>query len=291
MLSAIAGSMSRAGGVTRFSAASDSVMLCATVNDGHDEQQLPHRAAQQQQPDEEEQVIGADQDVMDARGHELPDHSRHALTRACEVLEARMTRVEDHLRRQRVALVDVDERLVHRVVREHHGVDRDGTGRGRRRVANVEPDRLPILKDFGRAPLGGQRASVGRQFETWRQHRLDRGLALGHQRRFEQALGGRHLQIVRDVENVRDERHVDRRLLDLDVEVAERHWMRGCDGRDCQHTQRHQCATEAVHGESNGNVKPLLPWRPPCCHDGRCFSRRWARSRLRLRGPLRPPEE
>ena len=33
MLSAMAGSMIRAGGVTMFSAASDSVMLCATVNE------------------------------------------------------------------------------------------------------------------------------------------------------------------------------------------------------------------------------------------------------------------
>ena len=33
MLSAIAGSMIRAGGLTMFSAASESVMLCATVND------------------------------------------------------------------------------------------------------------------------------------------------------------------------------------------------------------------------------------------------------------------
>ena len=66
MLSAMAGSMRRAGGVTMFSAASDSVMLCATVNAVTTSSELPDRAAEQQQADEEQQVIGADQDVMDA---------------------------------------------------------------------------------------------------------------------------------------------------------------------------------------------------------------------------------
>ena len=37
---------------------------------GHDRNQLADRPAEQQQADEEQQVIGADQDVMDARRHE-----------------------------------------------------------------------------------------------------------------------------------------------------------------------------------------------------------------------------
>ena len=67
MLSAIAGSMSRAGGLTMLSAASDSVMLCATVNEVTMTRELPDRAAEQQQADEEQQVVGTDQDVVNAR--------------------------------------------------------------------------------------------------------------------------------------------------------------------------------------------------------------------------------
>ena len=54
-----------------LSAASDSVMLCATVNALTTSEQLPERSAEQQQPDEEEQVIRADQDVLHARRDEL----------------------------------------------------------------------------------------------------------------------------------------------------------------------------------------------------------------------------
>ena len=71
MLSAIAGSMMRAGGLTRLSAASDSVMLCATVNAVTISSELAERAAEQQQPDQEQQMVGADQDVVDAGGQEL----------------------------------------------------------------------------------------------------------------------------------------------------------------------------------------------------------------------------
>ena len=56
-----------------FSAASDSVMLCATVNAVTIDRELADRAAEQQQPDEEQQVVRADQDVMDSRRHEPAD--------------------------------------------------------------------------------------------------------------------------------------------------------------------------------------------------------------------------
>ena len=122
MLSAIAGSMIRAGGLTMFSAASDSVMLCATVNAVTIDRELPERAAEQQQADQEQQVVGADQDVMDAGRHELADDRQRALARAGEVLERGAAAVENRLR-QRLAFVDVQERLMLRIVGKHHRVD------------------------------------------------------------------------------------------------------------------------------------------------------------------------
>ena len=41
---------------------------------GHDQGQLPQAAAKKEKPDEKQQVIRADQDVMDAGREELPDH-------------------------------------------------------------------------------------------------------------------------------------------------------------------------------------------------------------------------
>src|SRR5262252_3397582 len=78
MLSAIAGSLSRAGGVTMLSAASDSVRLWAT---------------EKQQAHEKQQVIRANEDVMDPGRNELPDDGRDTLTRPREVLEMRMARI------------------------------------------------------------------------------------------------------------------------------------------------------------------------------------------------------
>ena len=92
MLSAIAGSMMRAGGVTMFSAASDSVMLCAIVNAVTMTREPADAAAEQQQSDQEQQVIRADQDVMHAGRHEPPDDGERALRRAGVVLEARAGR-------------------------------------------------------------------------------------------------------------------------------------------------------------------------------------------------------
>ena len=57
---------------------------------GDDERQLAERAAEQQQADQEQQVVGADQDVVDAGGQELPDDRERALARAGEVLGVRL---------------------------------------------------------------------------------------------------------------------------------------------------------------------------------------------------------
>ena len=100
MLSAIAGSMMRAGGVTMLSAASDSVMLCATVNAVTMTASCRIDAAEQQQADEEQQVIRADQDVVDAGRHEPADDGERALPRAGEVLEPCAAAVEDRLRQR-----------------------------------------------------------------------------------------------------------------------------------------------------------------------------------------------
>ena len=93
-------------------------MLCATVNAVTISSELADRAAEQQQADQEQQMVRADQDVVNAGRQELPDDGERALTRAGEVLERRTAAVENRLR-QRVAFVDVQERLMLRIVRKH----------------------------------------------------------------------------------------------------------------------------------------------------------------------------
>src|ERR1043166_1912613 len=78
-----------------------------------DDQQLTDRSAKQQQADEEQEVVWPDEDVMGTRRNELFDDRKYPLSRTGEIVDARMLRIDDHLRRQRLAFVDVDERLVH----------------------------------------------------------------------------------------------------------------------------------------------------------------------------------
>ena len=80
--------MMRAGGLTMFRAASDSVMLCASVNEVTTMSSWRTVSAEQEQADQEQQMVRADQDVVNAGRNESADHRRHALTGAREVFEA-----------------------------------------------------------------------------------------------------------------------------------------------------------------------------------------------------------
>ena len=100
-----------------------------------------------------------------------------------------------------------------RIVRKHHAsttviepaAPRDGE-RGR------ELQRLALGKRLGRRPrVDGQRAAVGRQRATGRRSSLRIAAILRREDgRIEQPLDRLDAQIVRDVEDVGDERHLDR---------------------------------------------------------------------------------
>ena len=206
------------------------------VRDGerrHDHRELADRAAEQQQADEEQQVIGADEDVVDSRGQELLDHRQRALPRAGEVLEARTSGVENRLR-QRVAFVHVEEGLVHRIVRKHPGGHRDRSGALRERKAHGKPQRLAIAQDVGREPLRRQRTAVRADRQPRRQQRRQLGRSRERHRRIEEPLRRLHVQIVRRIEDVDDEGAFDRIRLQAEIEITERHRMRGGGARQAQ---------------------------------------------------------
>ena len=155
--------------------------------------------------------------------------------------------IENRLR-QRLAFVDVDERLMVRIVREH-----------RRRDFSACPAAagqfVPDLRSGSDCRSGRTSASaptlavngpaVGGQCEPRPQQRDIAACASVDHVGFQKLFGRRDVEIVSDVEDVCDERHVDRAGLEPDVEVAERHGMRG-DAR--RQTRRHDATPSARPG-------------------------------------------
>ena len=75
-------------------------------------------------------MVRPDQDVIDPRGDEHAEHRGRALPRAGVVIDGAAAGVENRLVPQRPLVVDVDEGLVHGIVREHDRIDADGSGLG-----------------------------------------------------------------------------------------------------------------------------------------------------------------
>jgi hypothetical protein len=85
---------------------------------------------------------------MNAGLHELADNRERPLACAGEVLEACAGAIEDGLGRERVVLVDVEERLVIRIVREQQRLDRQDAGRPGERSREAQLQRLPRRHDL-----------------------------------------------------------------------------------------------------------------------------------------------
>ena len=124
MLSAMAGSMMLAGGVTRLSAASDSVMLWPMVKNDTIFSSAVQRPPSSSRPTRNRMWSGPIRMWCTPDGGERAHHRQRALrgARVVDVLLA--VGVEDQLLLQLAVLVDVDERLVQRVVGKEVGVDR-----------------------------------------------------------------------------------------------------------------------------------------------------------------------
>ena len=168
------GSTSRAGGVTTFSTASDSVMLWATVNAVTTNSSCPHAAPEQQQADEKQQVIGSDQDVVHARRDEPLEHRPDALPGAEEVLVLGLAAAEDGLRRQLGVLVDVEESLVIRVVGEQLGRHGHRADPVVERKPRLQSHGLPLAQDLRRRPaVQRERAPVDRQPQPFADQRSE----------------------------------------------------------------------------------------------------------------------
>ena len=189
MLSAIAGSMIRAGGADDVQRGERQREAVRDRERRDDDREPPDGAAEQQQADQEQQMIGADQDVVDAGRHE-PADDREAPWR----VPAKYSNVVRPRSRiacvSALALVDVEKRLVLRIVREHHARDRQRCRAARQRVAEraaaaTGDRRRPPRPTIAASARGRRRRSSSRR----RQHRAIARDCCGDDRRIEQPLG------------------------------------------------------------------------------------------------------
>jgi hypothetical protein len=209
---------------------------------GGDQAESRRRAAEQQQAEQEQDVVGANQDVLDAGRYERAEHRAHALPRAGVVVERGMPGVEDGLVPQRLAFVDVDERLVRAVVREEHRVDVHAP----RCLRGVEGDVEAQALTIGHGDHAGEPHRHGRAVEQERetplQHRGQRRPVSPGHGGIEQGVGVGELQFVGGVEVVDGERAVHAGRRDREVEIAERRRVgeRGRGGQPEAGQQDHQ---------------------------------------------------
>src|SRR5260370_33804352 len=96
-------------------------------------------------------MIGANQDVMDTGRNELANDGEDALAVADEVFELRVAAVENRLRGERGAFVEVQKRLMGRIVREESRGDGHRSWSPWRRVTSGPPNGFPYWQWLDRA--------------------------------------------------------------------------------------------------------------------------------------------
>ena len=195
-------------------------MLCATVNEVTIFRSCDHAAAEQQETDQEEDVVGADRDVLDSGEHELLDHRQRSLGRAHVVGHARLSSVQDHLSGKLCALINVEERLVRRVVREERAPDLQDRGIGRG-VVEAHPRTAPVWNDRHVHRRWGDLRAVHGQGESRHHHCRQLRAVVLDEIGVEDAVLGRQSKIVRDVEGVHHDGGVDAVARHLQIDIAE----------------------------------------------------------------------
>ena len=208
MLSAMSGSTTRAGGLKTPERGERQRHAVGERERRDDQREAADRAAEQQQPDQEQEMVGPDQDVMDAGGDEASCHRERAAGAIPEKYSIDGPRgVEDDLLPQRAVLVDVDERLVLRVVGKEPRVQAQCRGP----VAGEcerQSQRLLLRQHLERPPGDRQRTITVRERQPRRQHPLERRGTRGGDGRVEQLRGRIDAEIVPRVEDVHRERAV-----------------------------------------------------------------------------------
>jgi hypothetical protein len=205
------------------------------------EERLPP-SAEQQQTNQEQDVIGTDEDVVNPRRDERPDHGERATRGPCVIRAIRVVVRQDELLPKLAIFVDVHERLMERIVGEEHRVHAE---RGGTRCANAkaQTDPLSIRNRIDRAPFERQRR-VGPQHEPLGDERSNAIAIRGREARFEQPFRRCDPQLVGCIDDVNHQRAVDR-VADLEIQIAERRGM--AKGRSRSEQQANQKEIGLTH--------------------------------------------
>ena len=163
-------------------------------------------AAHQQQPHDEEDVIGPDEDVIDADGDELFHDGQRALPAAGKIVEGRMVVIEDFLMNQQPFFINVEESLMLRLV----GKERTLNIRARPETPSCAKRRCSAraCRSGSGSTRSNSRSSAWPSAASSKRGRKRLRMASffdSMPSRVEQRFGRRHIQLVREICDVRDE--------------------------------------------------------------------------------------
>lgn len=114
---------------------------------GHDLEELQERSTEEEQADDEKNVVGPNEDVMDAFAQELPNDCKSALTPAGGVIDLHSVFVENALIFQLLTLIDVAKGLVARISREQPAVYLKRSSRFLSRKLELQPE-IPSPREW-----------------------------------------------------------------------------------------------------------------------------------------------
>ena len=170
-----------------------------------DDEELADGSAEQQQADQEQQMVRADRGCGVRRPEWIggPPPPRPAGCPSYSKLGRPRSRMACVSAAPLYTLTNV---WWFGSVREHRRGDQQPASRRGQLVPNHEPEWLSVRQDIGhRRPAGGQRPAVGGQREPRPQHRHDRGGPWSDDVGFEELFRRVEVEIVSDVEDMRDE--------------------------------------------------------------------------------------
>jgi hypothetical protein len=171
--------------------------------EGADHQHQPaQRTAEQQQADQELEMVGSNQNVMNAGAGEPLSDRQHALLRPGEILHRAAVPVEHRLRAKRRSFVDIHEGLVERIVGKQARRDADDARRARQHAGEEEAERLSVGQRLPPRPRRRIRPAVDVDTDAPAHHRFDGPDSLPDHGLVEHPLGPIDLDIVRQIEGM-----------------------------------------------------------------------------------------
>jgi hypothetical protein len=186
---------------------------------GHDEGEAGKRATQEQECDQEENVIRADQDVLDPRNDEVADdRPRSCATRVKH--RGLTTRVDDRLAREHTVLIDVHESLMDRILRKDQALHHKSLG-PRPGDRETEPEAASIGEGFESAPGDPCLAAIESERDPRRQGSKESFPVARRRLGTEQRVRLGQAELAGNVEVVNNQGARDSTCVQTQVEVAE----------------------------------------------------------------------